>query len=165
MQASEDRADRYIADQIARHDGSPPDAQGECAGEPMHASGHRSDDVETHTEGVETPLGEAPDEDTPPFPDPQQQQQQQPEEGERQQQYEGMDIDIIDDDLRYVLSLGESDPGERARRRHREIIEVANALGTCGKSYRLETVARLRATVSEVDSAPTVTAAAQRHMR
>ena len=66
-------------------------------------------------------------------------------------------------ELHYVLSLGEQDVRKEAHRRRREIIEVVYALGACGRSYRRETVARLRAAVSEVYSAPRVTAAAGWH--
>ena len=55
-----------------------------------------------------------------------------------------MDVDyVIDGELNYVLSLGEHDQRRDARRRHRDIVEVASALGSCGRSYRRETVARL----------------------
>ena len=68
-------------------------------------------------------------------------------------------------DLKFILSMEARRDHAEAERRHFEIVEVLAALGTDARKHRREAVQRLRATVSELYSAPRVTGYAARHAR
>ena len=160
MQAAEAKADRYCADEVERGDApAPGPAQGEdellAPPPPTAADGHAPlsgqsidgrhlEELEPHPEHRGPPeiareVYDAPEPTESGYEPLSVQPQAEP--------VSGMDIDhVVDEELNYVLSLGEYDQKKEARRRHREIMEVAYALGTCGKSFRRETVSRLRAT-------------------
>ena len=70
-----------------------------------------------------------------------------------------------DRDLRFVLGLEGHRDARSRRTKHDELTELVLALGHDGVKYRREATKRLRAVVSEVFSAPRVTAAARRHPR
>ena len=91
---------------------------------PVAPSGHREE-----MEVGEIPLGGAPTDDAQPSASPRQEESAIEEPGDQ-----GMDIDVVDEELNYVLSLGEHGVRRETRKRHRDIIEVAFALGTCGRS-------------------------------
>ena len=81
----------------------------------------------------------------------------------------GMDCDVVHDehDLKQLLDLHWQQNTIRlaARARYEDVISLVSSLGHDGRSYRREASQRLRAIVSEVSSAPRVTAAAKRHPR
>ena len=71
----------------------------------------------------------------------------------------------IDEDLRYVLGLEGHRDRHRVETRYSQLCELVNALGHDGKKYRREATQKLEAIVSEVYSAPQVTATAKRFPR
>ena len=87
---------------------------------------------------------------------------------------DGMNIDKIEgdlspeeqeEDLRMLLGLHAAQDRQRAAENHRDMISLLTALGQSGAKYRREATRRLKAIVSEVYSAPRVTAMAKRRSR
>ena len=68
-------------------------------------------------------------------------------------------------DLRKLLAVYAREARAEAKRNHEDMIALVTSLGANGRAYRREATKRLRAIVSEIYSAPRVTAMAKRRSR
>ena len=78
-----------------------------------------------------------------------------------------METDIVnmESDLRALLTVHAKEQREQAKQNHREMVALVSSLGHNGMRYRREATTRLRAVVSEIDSAPRVADMARRQPR
>ena len=80
-----------------------------------------------------------------------------------------MDLDLVlrqdRQDLRAAMALFRREDRAKARTRYNDMMVLVTSLGHSGRKFRREATNRLRATVSEIYSAPRVTAAAARNPR
>ena len=80
-----------------------------------------------------------------------------------------MDLDLIlrqdRRDLRAAMAVFQRSERHTAKTRYDDMTALVTSLGQCGRKFRREATKQLRATVSEVYSAPRVTATAGRNPR
>ena len=80
-----------------------------------------------------------------------------------------MELDLVlrqdRQDLRAAMALFRREDRAEARTRYNDMMVLVTSLGHSGRKFRREATNRLRATVSEIYSAPRLTAAAARNPR
>ena len=80
-----------------------------------------------------------------------------------------MELDLIlrqdRRDLRAAMAVFQRSERDTARARYDDMTALVTSLGQCGRKFRREAIKQLRATVSEVYSAPRVTATAKKNPR
>ena len=83
---------------------------------------------------------------------------------------EGMHLEVLEEellekDLRVMLTVFEKDHRAEAQRRHKEITVLVASMVQRGSTFSREATRKTRAVESEIYSAPRVTEAAARHAR